>query len=150
MRKGVGISLWPARLLLAALRAHRDERCRRFTPFEECFELGAPQFPRIGAKGPVAIGDAALIFAIGVVLIALPAYLVQRAIHLVSPLFVAVAGAVGPFIVFALQGVEGRVSYSNWTLTGLIGYSLASLILAAGEAHTRPAKVPPHRWHVRR
>jgi hypothetical protein len=105
---------------------------------------------RLDTKGPVAIGDAAQILAIGVLLIALPAYLVQRAIHLVSPLFVAVAGAVGPFIVFALQGVEGRVSYSNWTLTGLIGYSLASLILAAGEAHTRPAKVPPHRWHVRR
>ncbi len=71
---------------------------------------------------------------IGLALVATPSYLVQRAIPLVSPLLIGLAGALGPFLVFGLQAVEGRIAYSSWTLAGLVVYCLGSVVAATSEA----------------
>ena len=78
---------------------------------------------------------------IGLALVATPSYLVQRAIPLVSPLVIGLAGALGPFLVFGLQAVEGRIAYSSWTLVGLVVYCLGSVVAATSEA--LPAKAVP-------
>jgi len=46
-------------------------------------------------------------------LIAVPYYLLQRAIALVSVLMIGVVAALGPFLVFGLQAIEGRIAYST-------------------------------------
>jgi hypothetical protein len=90
-------------------------------------------FLRIDAKQPVPLGREILAILAGQVLITLPSYFAQRAVALVTPLAVGVAGALGPFLVFGLQALEGRVAFSTRTLAGLIAYSLGSLIIAVGE-----------------
>jgi hypothetical protein len=52
-------------------------------------------------------------------LIAGPSYLLQRAITLVSLLTIGIVAALGPFLVFGLQAIEGRIAYSTWSLVGL-------------------------------
>jgi len=91
----------------------------------------------IDSKGPVASADLAEAVAIGVLLIALPSYLVQRAIVLVSPLSIGVAGALGPFLVFGLQALQGRVAYSSWSLAGVIVYSAGALIATVAQVGSR-------------
>jgi drug/metabolite transporter (DMT)-like permease len=88
----------------------------------------------VDAKPSVAAGSLQ-IFLIGIVVIAMPSFLVQKAIHIVSPLFIAVASALGPFVVFGLQLVDGRVHLAAWTLVGLCIYCVASLMLVAGAPH---------------
>jgi drug/metabolite transporter (DMT)-like permease len=88
----------------------------------------------VDAKPSVAAGSLQ-IFLIGIVVIAMPSFLVQKAIHIVSPLFIAVASALGPFVVFGLQMMDGRVQFAAWTFIGLCMYCAASLILVAGAPH---------------
>jgi drug/metabolite transporter (DMT)-like permease len=94
----------------------------------------------IDAKPPVPIWHISQALVIGLALVATPSYLVQRAIPLVSPLLIGLAGALGPFLVFGLQAVEGRIAYSSWTLAGLVVYFLGSVVAATSEAlPARPA-----------
>jgi hypothetical protein len=51
--------------------------------------------------------------------IAVPSYLLQLAIALVSVLMIGVVAALGPFLAFALQAIEGLIAYSTWSLVGL-------------------------------
>ena len=78
----------------------------------------------IDAKPPVPSWQTTEALAIGLALVATPSYLVQRAIPLVAPLVIGLAAALGPFLVFGLQAVEGRIAYSSWTLVGLVVYCL--------------------------
>jgi drug/metabolite transporter (DMT)-like permease len=94
----------------------------------------------IDAKPPVPSWQIAEALAIGLALVATPSYLVQRAIPLISPLLIGLAGALGPFLVFGLQAVEGRIAYSSWTLAGLVVYGLGTVVAATSEAlPARPA-----------
>jgi drug/metabolite transporter (DMT)-like permease len=88
----------------------------------------------LDAKPPVPSWQISQALVIGLALVATPSYLVQRAIPLVSPLVLGLAGALGPFLVFGLQALDGRIAYSNWTLAGLIVYCLGTVIAAASEA----------------
>jgi hypothetical protein len=58
----------------------------------------------------------------------------QHAINLISPLLIALAGALGPFLVFGLWGLEWRIAYLSWSLAGLIIYCLGTGLAAASEA----------------
>jgi hypothetical protein len=48
-------------------------------------------------------------------------------------LTIGVVGALGPFLVFGLQAMQGRVGYSSWSLFGIIAYSLGALSTALAE-----------------
>ena len=95
----------------------------------------------IDAKPPVPSWEIAEALAIGLALVATPSYLVQRAIPLVSPLLIGLAGALGPVLVFGLQAVEGRIAYSSCTLVGLVVYCLGTVVAATSEA--LPARPVP-------
>ena len=95
----------------------------------------------IDAKPPVPIWQISQALVIGLALVATPSYLVQRAIPLVSPLLIGLAGALGPFLVFALQAVEGRIAYSSWTLAGLVVYCVGTVVAAVSEA--LPGRLAP-------
>ncbi|MCP5075489.1 MAG: hypothetical protein GY947_19635 [Rhodobacteraceae bacterium] len=83
-----------------------------------------------------------LIVAIGLVLVVPPLYALQRAVALVSTLTLSTVTALGPFVIFVLQMVEGRVEYSTQTLIGLFVYSVGALLAAYGAVRWRGIVVP--------
>ncbi len=91
--------------------------------------LGALGFD---AKAPLEWGETAVIVALGLVLIIPPLYALQRAVALVSTLTISVLTALGPFVIFLLQAVEGRVEQSAATLIGLAIFFAGSLAAASG------------------
>jgi drug/metabolite transporter (DMT)-like permease len=87
-------------------------------------------FAGVDAKGEVPLQELALVFVVGLTIIAIPIYAFQRAVPLISAQTIAVATAMGPLIVFGLQMIEGRVVFAPATLVGLMIYSLCALITA--------------------
>jgi drug/metabolite transporter (DMT)-like permease len=96
-----------------------------------------------GIAGP---GEAATLAILATVLIVLPLYAYQVGIAHASPLTGQVLRALGPVFVFALQPIDGRLSYSAATLAGILAYSAAAI--AANVAHglrqraAQPATMP--------
>lgn len=84
------------------------------------------------AKAPLGWGETAVIAALGLLLIVPPLYALQRAVALVSTLTISVLTALGPFVIFLLQAVEGRVEQSPATLIGLAIFFTGSLAAAFG------------------
>lgn len=80
----------------------------------------------------------AQVVLIGLGVIALPLYLVQKAVPLLPATTIAALTALGPAMVFALQLLDGRVAYAPATLAGLVLYMIGALLAASGTA-------PPHR-----
>ncbi|MEP0519004.1 MAG: DMT family transporter [Hyphomicrobiales bacterium] len=76
--------------------------------------------------------EVATIVLIGLAVIALPLYLVQKAIPLVPASTIAAITALGPGIVFLMQLFDGRVDYSMATLAGLLTYMLGALLAVFG------------------
>ena len=76
---------------------------------------------------------------IGLIVIALPLYLVQKAVPLVHAPTIAAMTALGPALVFAMQFFEGRVAYSAATLIGLTIYFVGALTAALGVTRSAPA-----------
>ncbi|MEM9441583.1 MAG: hypothetical protein AAGA73_14140, partial [Pseudomonadota bacterium] len=74
--------------------------------------------------------DLALIVSIGLLVIALPLYLVQKAVPLIPAPTIAAMTTLGPAMVFVMQLVEGRVIYATATLVGLTIYMAGALIAA--------------------
>lgn len=83
-------------------------------------------------KEAIGAGETALIVAAGLILIIPPLYALQRAIALISTLTISVLTALGPFAIFTLQLVEGRVEHSTATLIGLGVFFAGSLAAAFG------------------
>lgn len=77
------------------------------------------------------------IVLIGLVVIAYPLYLVQRAVQLVSVSTIAAFAALGPALVFAMQLIEGRVEHSSATLIGLAIYLIGAMIAVYGTTSVR-------------
>ena len=91
-------------------------------------------------KAPLSAGETAIVVALGLLLIIPPLYALQRAVALVSTLTISVLTALGPFVIFALQWVEGRVDHSTATLIGLGVFFTGSLAAAFGAVRAaRPA-----------
>lgn len=76
--------------------------------------------------------EVALFVLIGLLLTVPPLYTLQKAISMISTLTVSALTALGPFVIFALQMIEGRVDYSTATLLGLSVYCAGSLLSAIG------------------
>jgi len=91
-------------------------------------------------KASLSTGETAIIVCLGLLLIIPPLYALQRAVALISTLTISVMTALGPFVIFAMQVIEGRVSHSTATLTGLAIFFAGSLTIAFGV--TRATKAP--------
>ena len=96
-------------------------------------------------KPPLPMGEVVWIVVIGLVLIIPPLYALQRAVALISTLTIGAITALGPFLIFVLQIIEGRVEFAEMTLIGLGIYSLGAVLAAfgamkgaRGEAGTTP------------
>jgi len=72
--------------------------------------------------------EAATLTLIATVLIVLPLYAFQVGIALTAPLTANVLRALGPVFVFALQQLDGRLSYSAPTLICILAYSAAAIV----------------------
>lgn len=101
---------------------------------------------KLDYKAPVETGDAAIAILIGLVIMAFPLYAMQKAISSISVLLLSTITALGPLIVFLMQMIEGRVSFSEFTLVGLLIYSSGVLLtipsLIRGRGHGAPANHP--------
>ncbi|SDU18498.1 DMT family transporter [Stappia sp. ES.058] len=87
------------------------------------------------ASAPV---DLAVIVMIGLLVIAFPLYLVQKAVPLVPASTITAMTALGPVMVFGMQLFDGRVDYSAATLAGLMIY-IAGAFLAVYSATVQSA-----------
>ncbi|WP_419912074.1 hypothetical protein [Hoeflea sp.] len=88
----------------------------------------------------VPAGEMVRIVFIGLLVIAYPLYLLQKAIPLVHASVIAAFAALGPVIVFVMQLVEGRVDYAIATLTGTALYMVGALLAIHGA--TRNTREP--------
>jgi len=87
----------------------------------------------IDDKGVViSVIDLSTVVLVGLLVIALPLYFVQKAVPLLPASAIAAITALGPAIVFVLQLVEGRVNYSSTTLVGLSIYIVGACLTAVG------------------
>ena len=79
--------------------------------------------------------ETAGIVALGILLIVPPLYALQRAVALTSTLTIAALTALGPFVIFGLQMLEGRVDASGPTLLGIGIYFGGAILAALGAVH---------------
>lgn len=86
-------------------------------------QLGIDAKPE--ASSPMALPALVLI---GMLIIALPLFLLQKAVCLVSANAIAAFTALGPAMVFVLQLLEGRIAYAPATLAGLAIYIVGALL----------------------
>lgn len=86
---------------------------------------------------PMSAADLTWIVLIGLVVIAFPLYLVQKAVPLIPASLIAAMTALGPAVVFLMQLFDGRVDYSAATLAGLVIYIVGALLAVYG-ATRRP------------
>ena len=80
-------------------------------------------------KSPVELGDAAGAIFIGLMIMAFPLFAMQKAISSIGVFLLSTITALGPFIVFCMQVVEGRVAFSGFTLAGLLIYSFGAFLI---------------------
>ena len=83
-------------------------------------------------KAEASALEIATVVAIGIALTVPPLYALQRAVALISTLTIGALTALGPFLIFGLQIIEGRVDYAPATLAGLALYSAGALLAALG------------------
>lgn len=83
-------------------------------------------------KEPLGASEIALFVLIGLLLTVPPLYALQKAVAMISTLTISALTALGPFVIFGLQMIEGRVNYSTATLIGLSIYFVGSLLAAGG------------------
>jgi drug/metabolite transporter (DMT)-like permease len=88
-----------------------------------------------GLGGIGTAHEAAMLTALATVLMVLPLYAFQVGIALTAPLTANVLRALGPVFVFALQQIDGRLTYSAPTLIGILAYSAAAIL--SNVAHAR-------------
>lgn len=81
---------------------------------------------------PTPAVDLVWIVLIGLVVIALPLYLVQKAVPLIHASVITAMTALGPAMVFLMQIFDGRIDYSTATLTGLAIYIVGALMAVYG------------------
>ena len=93
-----------------------------------------------GVRKPAS--DLAWIVVIGLVVIAFPLYLVQKAVPLIHASVIAAITALGPAMVFLMQLFDGRVHYSMATLAGLAIYIVGALMAVYGATRSSDVASP--------
>ena len=94
-----------------------------------------------GGDTPGAL-EIAWFVLIGLLLTAPPLYTLQTAISMISTLTISALTALGPFVIFGLQLLEGRVDYSPATLAGLSIYFAGALSAAFGAVRATSQNQP--------
>ncbi len=97
----------------------------------------------IGHKAVLPTSEIALFVALGLALTIPPLYALQKAVSLVSTMTISALTALGPFVIFGLQMVEGRVEYAPATLIGLVIYFTGALMAAFGAVKATVASAEP-------
>ena len=85
-----------------------------------------------GIENQTDPADSLWIVAVGLILVVPPLYALQKAVALVPTLTLSAVTATGPFVIFVLQIIEGRVAQSGLTLAGLLIYFTGALLAAYG------------------
>lgn len=83
-------------------------------------------------KESLPSSEVAMIVVIGLALVIPPLFALQKAVATVSTMTIGALTALGPFVIFGLQAIEGRVDYSEATLIGLTIYFTGALLTALG------------------
>lgn len=96
------------------------------------FAAGSFAMFGVGQKTVIPIPDIAVMVLVGLALTIPPLYALQRAVATVSTMTISALTALGPFAIFGLQMLEGRVEYSQATLAGLFVYFTGALLAALG------------------
>lgn len=106
------------------------------------YVIAAGSLAALGVDHKVAlpVQEISIMVAIGLALIIPPLYALQRAVSLISTLTISALTALGPFVIFALQVIEGRVDYSPVTLVGLSIYFVGALMAAFGAVQATARK----------
>ena len=94
--------------------------------------VGGIALTGLDQRAPLDFSEIAFIIAVGLALTVPPLYALQKAVATVSTMTISVLSALGPFIIFMLQIIEGRVDYSQATLAGLAVYFAGALLAAFG------------------
>ena len=81
--------------------------------------------------------------ALATILMVLPLYAFQVGIALTAPLTANVLRALGPVFVFALQQIDGRLTYSTPTLIGILLYSAAAIACTVVHARSEAPAIAP-------
>jgi len=99
----------------------------------------------VGQKETLSLLETSVIVLMGLALTIPPLYALQRAVAHVSTLTISTLTALGPFVIFGLQMIEGRVEYAPATLVGLFIYFIGALVAAFGavQASATPASATP-------
>lgn len=84
------------------------------------------------AKVQIGMAELSVIVGLGLLLIVPPLFALQQAVSLVSTLTIGVLTALGPFMIFILQWLEGRVDHSWTTLTGLMIFFAGAILSTLG------------------
>ncbi|MBX2869150.1 MAG: hypothetical protein KTR18_10770 [Acidiferrobacterales bacterium] len=69
---------------------------------------------------------------IGFLLTIPPLYFLQKAVSMLPAITISALTALGPFVIFSLQLIEGRIDYSPATLAGLTIYIIGAVLCAFG------------------
>ena len=106
------------------------------------YVLTAAAFAATKANPAPTLPAPDLIWAItlGFLLIVPPLYALQRAVALISTLTLGTLTAAGPFVIFCLQIIEGRVGVSGLTLTGLCLFFSGAVLATVGAARATMAR----------
>jgi len=91
-----------------------------------CFAVEVDQ------KATLEASEIGLYVFIGLILTIPPLYALQKAVAFISTLTISALTALGPFFIFGLQMIEGRVEYSQATLMGLSVCFAGALFSAFG------------------
>ncbi|MGI9319486.1 MAG: hypothetical protein ACR2QW_19310 [bacterium] len=86
----------------------------------------------LDARPPIPNDTLIIIILMGLLLTVPHLYALQRAVSKISTPMISALTTLGPFIIFSLQIIEGRVQYSNATLAGIFIYCLGSFVSVAG------------------
>ena len=90
------------------------------------------------------MAELAMLSALTTVLIVLPLFALQVGIGLTAPLTANVLRALGPVFVFALEQVDGRMTYSTPTLLCILVYSASAIVSNVAHAWGGPRMAPMH------
>jgi drug/metabolite transporter (DMT)-like permease len=93
---------------------------------------GAMVATGVDHKMSLPASEIAVIVVVGLALTIPPLLALHKAVALVSTLTIGALTALGPFMIFGLQIVEGRVDFAPVTLAGLCLYFLGALLAAVG------------------
>jgi len=93
---------------------------------------GALSLAGLDHKDAIPATELAVVVLIGMILTVPPLYALQRAVALISTLTIGAVTALGPFVIFGLQMVEGRVDFAPATLIGLALYFGGAILAAFG------------------